>query len=122
MGNVEFDSGLSNGMHIAVLTTVADDSRTMLTSGLTSRRPTTPQARTNDLSVISALPFTLYPKDRFFANAGRRQGLGMLMRKRRAAPKFSQEARRKACAKTIRMAHEQAQACSLVHAHPPRGA
>jgi len=46
-------------MHIAVLTTVADDSRTMLTSGLTSRRPTTPQARTNDLSVISALPFTL---------------------------------------------------------------
>jgi len=50
---------LSNGMRIAALTTVADDSRTMLTSGLTSRRRTTLRARTNAVSVISALPFTL---------------------------------------------------------------
>ncbi len=50
---------LSNGMRIAALTTVADDSRTMLTSGLTSRRRITLRARTNAVSVISALPFTL---------------------------------------------------------------
>jgi len=43
---------LSNGMHIAALATVADDSRTMLINGLA-------QARTNGWSVISALPFTL---------------------------------------------------------------
>ena len=46
-------------MRIAALTNVADDSRTMLNSGLTVRRPLTPWARTNDVSVISALPFTL---------------------------------------------------------------
>jgi hypothetical protein len=50
---------LSNGMRLSPLTTVADDLRTMLRSGLTPRRPTTPRARTNDLSVISALPFAL---------------------------------------------------------------
>jgi hypothetical protein len=43
---------LSNGMRIAALATVADDSRTMLINGLA-------QARTNGWSVISALPFTL---------------------------------------------------------------
>jgi hypothetical protein len=43
---------LLNGMRIAALTTVADESRTMLLSGLAT-------ARTNDGSVISALPFTL---------------------------------------------------------------
>jgi hypothetical protein len=59
MGNVEFDSGLSNGMRSAALTTVADDSRTRLTSGLTSQRRTTLRARTNAVSVISELPFTL---------------------------------------------------------------
>jgi Uracil-DNA glycosylase len=42
--------------------------------------------------------------------------------KKQGRPKFSREARRKACAEAIRMAREQAQACSLVHAHPPRGA
>jgi len=43
---------LLNGMRIAALTTVADDSRTMLSSGLAT-------ARTNVGSVIAALPFTL---------------------------------------------------------------
>jgi hypothetical protein len=46
-------------MRLAPLATVADDSRTMLSNGLTMRRPTTPRARTNDVSVISALPFAL---------------------------------------------------------------
>jgi hypothetical protein len=41
-----------NGMRIAALTTVADDSRTMLIRGLAT-------ARTSDASVIAALPFTL---------------------------------------------------------------
>jgi hypothetical protein len=50
---------LSNGMRLAPLATVADDSRTMLSNGLATRRPTTPRARTNDVSVISALPFAL---------------------------------------------------------------
>jgi len=50
---------LSNGMRLAPLTTVADDLRTMLSSGLAPRRPTTPQARTNDVSVMTALPFAL---------------------------------------------------------------
>ncbi|WP_162911060.1 hypothetical protein [Azohydromonas sediminis] len=50
---------LLNGMRLSPLTTVADDLRTMLRDGLAPRRPTTPQARTNDVSVISALPFAL---------------------------------------------------------------
>jgi hypothetical protein len=43
---------LLNGMRITALTTVADESRTMLLSGLA-------KARTIDGSVISALPLTL---------------------------------------------------------------
>jgi hypothetical protein len=43
---------LSNGMRIAALTNVADDSRTTLINGLA-------QARTNGRSVMSALPFAL---------------------------------------------------------------
>jgi hypothetical protein len=43
---------LMNGMRIAALTTVANDSPTMLIRGLAT-------ARTSDASVISALPFTL---------------------------------------------------------------
>jgi len=43
---------LSNGMRLAPLTTVADESRTMLTSGLAT-------ARTNAASVMMAPPFTL---------------------------------------------------------------
>jgi hypothetical protein len=43
---------LLNGMRIAALTTVADESRTMLSGGLAT-------ARTIAGSVISALPFTL---------------------------------------------------------------
>jgi hypothetical protein len=50
---------LSNGMRLAPLTTVTDDSPTMLNNGLAPRRRLTPWARTNDLSVMSALPFTL---------------------------------------------------------------
>jgi hypothetical protein len=52
MGNVEIRLDLSNGMRIAALATVADDSRTMLINGLA-------QARTNGWSVISAPPSTL---------------------------------------------------------------
>ena len=47
-------------MRLTPLTNVTDDSRTMLRGGLTPRRRLTPWARTNDLSVISALPFALY--------------------------------------------------------------
>jgi hypothetical protein len=50
---------LSNGMRLAPLTNVTDDSRTMLRGGLAPRRLQSPWARTNDLSVISVLPFTL---------------------------------------------------------------
>jgi len=46
-------------MRLAPLTNVTDDSRTMLRDGLATRRRPTPRARTNDVSVISALPFTL---------------------------------------------------------------
>jgi hypothetical protein len=42
MGNVEIRLDLTNGMRIAALANVADDSRTMLKSGLTARRPITP--------------------------------------------------------------------------------
>ena len=62
MGNVEFDINLSNGMRIAALTNVADDSRTMLSNGLATQWMQPLRVHTNDLSVISALPFTLYPK------------------------------------------------------------
>jgi len=50
---------LMNGMHITALTTVADDPRTKLSGGLTPQRLSPLRARTNALSVISALPFTL---------------------------------------------------------------
>jgi hypothetical protein len=43
---------LLNGMRLAPLATVADESRTMLINGLA-------HARTNGGSVMSALPFTL---------------------------------------------------------------
>jgi hypothetical protein len=57
-GKRRFRLDLSNGMRLAPLTTVADEFRTMLRSGLTPQRPTTPQARTNDGSIISAQPFS----------------------------------------------------------------
>jgi len=44
-------------MRSDALTNVADDSRTMLSSGLTQRWGKPPRARTNGISVISALPF-----------------------------------------------------------------
>jgi hypothetical protein len=50
---------LSNGMRLAPLTNITDDSRTMLRDGLALRRRLTPRTRTNDVSVISASPFTL---------------------------------------------------------------
>jgi hypothetical protein len=50
-GNRRIRLDLLNGMRIAALTNVTDESRTMLASGLA-------QARTNAGSVNSALPFT----------------------------------------------------------------
>jgi hypothetical protein len=50
---------LMNGMRLTPLTTVADDPRTMLSGGLAPQRLSPLRARTNALSVISALPFTL---------------------------------------------------------------
>jgi len=50
---------LTNGMRLSPLTTVADDLRTMLRSGLAPQRPSTPWARRNDVSVMTALPFAL---------------------------------------------------------------
>jgi hypothetical protein len=50
---------LTNGMRLAPLTNVTDDSRTMLLSGLAPRRGSSSRARTNALPVISAPPFTL---------------------------------------------------------------
>jgi hypothetical protein len=46
-------------MRLAPLASVADDSSAMLSNGLTARRPTTPRACINDVSVISALQFAL---------------------------------------------------------------
>jgi len=46
-------------MRLAPLTSVTDESRTMLSDGLATRRRSTLRARTNDVSVISAPPFTL---------------------------------------------------------------
>jgi hypothetical protein len=60
---------LLNGMRIAALTTVGDDSRTMLSSGLAS-------ARTNAGSVKSALPFAFYRIDVSPPSAGPATGLG----------------------------------------------
>jgi len=51
-GKRRYRLDLLNGMRIAALTTVADESRTMLLSGLAT-------ARTIGGSVISALPFAL---------------------------------------------------------------
>jgi len=59
---------LLNGMRIAALTTVADDSRTMLSSGLAT-------ARTNAGSVMSALPLTLYRIDVSLPTPGPAAGL-----------------------------------------------
>jgi len=50
MENVEIRLDLLNGMRIATLATVADESLTMLKNGLA-------HARTNAVSVIWALPF-----------------------------------------------------------------
>ena len=46
-------------MRLSPLTTVTDDSRTMLTGGLALQRLSPLRARTNAYSVISAPPFTL---------------------------------------------------------------
>jgi hypothetical protein len=52
-GNRRIRLDLLNGMRIAALTNVTDESRTMLANGLA-------QARTNAQSVNPALPFTFY--------------------------------------------------------------
>jgi len=44
-------------MRIAALTNIADDSRTMLTGGLTQQWRLPLQDRTNAIPVIAALPF-----------------------------------------------------------------
>jgi hypothetical protein len=62
-------------MRLAPLTNVTDDSRTMLRGGLAPRRGLSPWARTNDVSVISALPFTLYLIDVSSRTPGPRAGL-----------------------------------------------
>jgi len=51
-GKRRYRLDLTNGMRIAALATVADDSRTTLINGLA-------QARTSGRSVILALPFAL---------------------------------------------------------------
>jgi len=48
-----------NETHVAALTTVADDPRTMLSSGLAPQRLQPRRTRTNASSIISALPSTL---------------------------------------------------------------
>jgi hypothetical protein len=48
-------AGTANGQQLPL----ADDLRTMLRSGLTTVAPSTPRARTNDVSVMTALPFAL---------------------------------------------------------------
>ncbi len=67
---------LSNGMRLAPLTHVTDDSRTMLRDELAPRRRLTPRARTHDVSVISALPLTLYLIGVSSRTPGPRAGLG----------------------------------------------
>jgi hypothetical protein len=57
-GKASIRLDLSNGMRLAPLTTVADDPD-HAQSGLAPRRPITPRARTNDVSVMTALPFSL---------------------------------------------------------------
>ena len=69
MGNVEIRLDLTNGMSIAALANVADDSRTMLINGLA-------QACTNGRSVMSALPLTLYRSPVSSRTPGPLAGLG----------------------------------------------
>jgi hypothetical protein len=61
-------------MQLALLTTVADESRTMLLCGLTARRSGR-TVRTIGGSVIAALPFIGIPHSRFSANADPIAGL-----------------------------------------------
>jgi hypothetical protein len=70
-GNRQIRLDLLNGMRITALATVADESRTMLLSGLAI-------ARTNGVSVISALPSALFSALMFFCLRRGLDGLGML--------------------------------------------
>jgi hypothetical protein len=67
-----------NGMHITVLTTVAEDPRTMLSGGLASQQ-LTPLRRSHQC-VFGHLGAAVHllAQDRFSANAGCRQAPGML--------------------------------------------
>ena len=77
-----------NGMHITVLTTVADDSRTRLSGGLAPQRQSPLQARTIAYSVISALPLTFYRKSSLRGRPSHCAvlPLPLFLRERRAPP------------------------------------
>ncbi|GAB3101863.1 hypothetical protein [Cupriavidus yeoncheonensis] len=82
MGSVENRLDLLNGMRIAALTTVGDDSRTRLLSGLAPRHAT-PWVRTIGASVIAALPFTGIANPRFSAHGGPGQGTSKALKKQK---------------------------------------
>ena len=81
-----------NGMHITVLSTVADDTETLLLGGLAPQRLQSPRARSNALSVISALPITMQRKIVSPPTPERRPGPGMLSSHDRACSRASASA------------------------------
>jgi hypothetical protein len=69
-----------NGMRIAALTNVNDDSRTMLSGGLALQRLSPMQRSYQCFFGHLGAAVRLVTQDRFCANNGRRQGPGMLSR------------------------------------------
>jgi len=67
-----------NETHVAALTTVADDPRTMLSSGLAPQRLQPRRTRTNASSTHLGAAVHLVAQHRFSANAERRKTPGML--------------------------------------------
>lgn len=63
-------------MRLVLLPNVTEDSRAMLREGLAPQRQVTPRACINDVSVISALPFTLQGIVVTAETLGPRAGLG----------------------------------------------
>ena len=70
-----------NGMHIAVLTTVADDPRTILSGGLAPQRLLPLRRSHHCIFGHLGAAIHLVTQNRFSANAGRRQGPGILSSK-----------------------------------------